>query len=115
MASISISRPISLDVTESAGLQNLKNLFFGLVAGHDQDAGVAELLANLLDHLDPAFLRHAQVEQKHVWPQFAEKRDGLGAVGGFAHNLETRLGRNQAANADAVNQVVVGDQDADWF
>ena len=39
---------------------------------------------------------------------------GFGAVGGLGHHLHVGLGFDDGAHADAGNEVIFGDQHADW-
>ena len=59
--------------------------------------------------------RHAQIQQCHVWLMLAIQFDGLLAVRRFGDHDHVRLQIDDRADADARDQVILGDQNADWI
>ena len=80
--------------------------------GQDQHLGRQPTLANGARRIEPAHARHLDVHDDDVRLHIARGFDGGGAVGGFADDLDIRLGVEQRLQTGAQDGVVVGKYDA---
>ena len=81
--------------------------------GQHQDGGGQVLLAHRGEHAEAVKQGHEQVEQDDVRAQRADRVKRGGAVGGFARDLDSRLGGQQEPQSLPDHLVVVGDEHPD--
>jgi hypothetical protein len=81
--------------------------------GHDQDAAVGQLAAELGSRLESAHAGHLDVEQRYVGPDRGGGRNHLIAAGSLRDDLEVGLQPEQTGQRAAHQSLVLGDQDAD--
>ncbi len=101
------------EVAARTGPQRVEDRAVVGVGGEDDDAHVGVLGAQPAGGLDAVAARHAQVHQHDVGRQLAGERDGLGAVGGGADDLDAGQQAEHHGQALADHPLVVGDEHPD--
>ena len=81
--------------------------------GQHEDARGRALLDEPARRLHAVEHRHADVHQDHVGPATLGERDRLGAVLGFADDLDLGSGSEDGPEPGAHERLVVADQDPD--
>ena len=113
-ASTSSSRAVSSGRARS-GLERPPNLFVAGVRAERDESRQRRSFANRAHRLDAAHHGHADVHQGDIGPMPFVQLHRFGAVGGFGHNLHVGLRLDDGTDAHAGNQVIFGDQHADWL
>ena len=80
--------------------------------GQDQDWRPRKASTNLAGSVQAIQLRHCDIEQKDVGPQFESQLHGLASILGFAADAPTRLRFKNRSQTLANQGVVVGDENS---
>ena len=100
-------------VARGTGLQRRCDLLLLDEGGHCHDLGLVALRLDPADGGDAVHVRHQQVHQDHVGLEAAGHGHALGAVGGFADDLDVGLVVEEHAQPHPHDRVVVDDEHAD--
>ncbi len=100
-------------VARGAGTERREHVAVAVVGRQHEHPRRRTALRECLDRLETADTGHPQVHEDDVGRERVHERERLGAVGGFAHDLEVRLRGQHAPEAVANDRVIVGDEHAD--
>ena len=103
-------RGILQQIAPRTGLQGLEHISFIGVHAQNDHLGLRQMRRDLTAGIDAVQLRHRNVQQHHVGPQFHGKIDRLASIRGLGHHLHIRLAFEQVSKAAANDRVIVGDQ-----
>ena len=100
-------------IRPGACLQRAVDVFVAVVRGEHDEPRLRRLHADALDHVHAAHPRQPQVDQGDIGLVLAKLRDGLYAVGGFAHHLQAVCHIQQRHQSLANHVVVLHNQHSD--
>ena len=95
------------NVTARAATEDFAGDVFGKVHGEDEDFRFGRFFANNAGHFKTIHFGHGEVEKDEIGFGFFDVLDGFDAGGGFATNLQARLGFKEGANTTAHNGVII--------
>lgn len=102
------------DITRGTGLNGAPDVFFAFKDGEQDDACIGKFGAQHGGGFRAVGAWDSEVHGDDVGLMFAIKMQGLGAVAGFADEVEIAFSGDGFGEAEAHHGVVVDDEDADF-